>query len=206
VSRRVRAPARQSFRGHLCFQAGALTLRDTIALVRFAGDNGADSVVVLPPFYLASPPENGLTAWLQAVSAAATVPFLIYNFPRHTQASITADILARVPHAGLKDSAADLRLIAHTPAYFIGSDTKLLASRDNGGAGFVSARSNAAPGLYAALDAALRENDQDRAQVLHGDVLALCQKMSGPAQIRLVKESVASQVAGYPTAVRLPLV
>jgi 4-hydroxy-tetrahydrodipicolinate synthase len=198
--------ARRSFNGTIMFQAGADVLSITLRLTRAASVEGADSVLCLPPWYLTGAPVEGVIRYFETVSLACPVPFLMYHFPRHTRFSLTPQMLARIPHAGIKDSAADVSLIAHTPRYFIGSDSQALAAHQLGGAGFVSARSNCEPELYAELDAAMRADDMDLAESLHRRVLEVTQSLNGPGQIFAVKQRIAAFLPGYPARVRLPLI
>ncbi|MBN2342403.1 MAG: dihydrodipicolinate synthase family protein [Deltaproteobacteria bacterium] len=190
---------------HLMFHAGANVLADTLHLVRAAETEGAHSVAVILPYFLAGAPQDGIISYLRQLAEATELPFLIYNFPKHTQVRVTPELLQQIPHFGLKDSAADLSLIAHTPRYYIGSDRLLRTAYEKGAAGFISARSNAHPRLYATMDMVARGHVHGDADALHNEVLRVCDALSGPNQIRLVKEAVQQSLPGYPSAVRLPL-
>jgi len=100
---------------------------------------GADALICLPPYYYAGAPAKGLTAFFATVAAAAELPLYLYNFPRHTGNPITPELLKAVSHAGLKDSAADLSLIGHTPRYLLGGDSQIVEATAKEGAGMFRA-------------------------------------------------------------------
>jgi len=198
--------AKENFAGHIMFHAGGSCLNDTIELTQFAQDNGADSVASLPPFYLAKLDQNGLSQYLTKISKSLTIPFLIYNFPAHTQVEITAELLSKIPHAGIKDSSGNLDLIAHTTNYYIGSDQKMLLSHNKGGRGFISARSNAHPAIYSEIDTLINDGKIAEAQKLHQQIVEICKSLSGLSQISKVKQTIANHIKSYPETVRLPLI
>jgi dihydrodipicolinate synthase/N-acetylneuraminate lyase len=199
--------AAKHFNGHIMFHAGAGSLVDTLDLSIFAANEGAHSVAVILPWFLAELEHRGVVSYFSEISAVLDVPFLIYNFPRHTQVRLTPAILAEINHFGIKDSSGDLSLIPHTPNYFIGSDRRLLSAYAVGARGFISARANGYPSLYAELDTASREDpESEKSRLLHAKVCNVCDLLSGNNQIQLVKKTIRNAVPGYPTSVRLPLV
>lgn len=203
--RRILTVAKSVYRGNIMFHAGASCLADTIELAQFAENNGADSVAALLPFYLANPEQDGIVGYLNAISSGISIPFIIYNFPKHTQCAVNGAILDKIPHFAIKDSSADLSLIEHTPRYFIGSDKKLLESHKQGGAGFISARANCEPNIYAQMHDALITENTGLASKLHTKILEITNTYSGKRQISQIKQAIAKKLPGYPSFVRLPL-
>jgi len=53
----------------------------------------------------------GFIEYFRALEAESEVPFILYNFPKHSGNPITPEILKAVPHAALKDSAQNLELM-----------------------------------------------------------------------------------------------
>ena len=199
--------AARHFKGHVMFHAGAGNLVDTLDLAIFAANEGAHSVAVILPWFLAGVEHRGMVSYLSRISEVVDVPFLIYNFPKHTQVRLTPAILAEVNHFGVKDSDGDLSLIPHTANYFIGSDRQLLAAYAVGARGFISARASGYPSLYSEMDAASRENhESEKSRLLHSKICDVCDTLSGSNQIQLVKETIHKALPGYPTGVRLPLI
>ncbi|MBN2803430.1 MAG: dihydrodipicolinate synthase family protein [Deltaproteobacteria bacterium] len=198
--------ARDIFKGNIIFHGGSNVLKDTVNLAHFAKDSGADYFASLLPFYLSKLPEAGIIKYLQTISESTDLPFIIYNFPLHTNVSLNCEILKQVNHFGIKDSSADLNLIKCTDNYFIGSDKKLLLSHAEGGIGFVSARSNVRPFEYSRLSDLLKTDNLVQIKKSHLEILGCCEKFSGENQIKLIKKELTHTLKGYPEYVRLPLV
>ncbi|GAB4536531.1 MAG: dihydrodipicolinate synthase family protein [Anaerolineales bacterium] len=111
---RAAAQVRQTY-PHFRLLAGTGTpsWTETADLSRAAFDLGFDGVVVLPPYYIRTAPEDGLFAWFQRVITRA-VPadgyLLAYHIPQVSGVGFSLDLLARLKDAfpqrfaGLKDS------------------------------------------------------------------------------------------------------
>ncbi|MDZ8118127.1 dihydrodipicolinate synthase family protein [Pontiella agarivorans] len=197
--------ARRYFPGMIIQHAGGTGLEQNKTEVRWANDFGADAVAVLPPIYPSGLPEAGIIQYFQALEAEADVPFLLYNFPKHTGNGITPKILREVPHYGLKDSARNFELMEHTPNYFVGSSTTVFEPVQQGAAGFVSATANVRPELYAAFEMLLVDAKVEEAAVMQQEVKAYSARFSAGG-IPMLKESLARKLDGYPTRVRAPLI
>lgn len=197
--------ALEYFPGLILFQAGSTALATTLELAEGAEHLGADGIVCLPPFYFADAPDEGLLRYMRAVSERVSVPLMLYNFPRHTGVRFTRELLAQIEHFGMKDSSADLSLIASTPRYFIGGDPKIVASAREGAVGFVSGVANAAPGIYVELEHALAEEDWGKAEELQGRVKDLVEPLEPRHAIATIKRRLAGKLEGYPVRVRAPL-
>jgi len=196
--------ARRSFPGMVILHAGGGSLAQNREEVRWAHKYGADAVAVLPPSYPAGLPAAGIIEYFQALEAEAKVPFILYNFPKHTGNPLTPEILKSVPHAALKDSAQNLELMDSTPKYFIGSSTNILECIQQGGAGFVSATANVRPGLYTAFETLLVSARPEDAAVMQEEVRAYSAPFS-EGGVPLLKKTLAERLPGYPVHVRLPL-
>jgi 4-hydroxy-tetrahydrodipicolinate synthase len=90
---------------------GASNLPETIELARHAQDNGADGLLVIPPFYFNNPPVEGLTRYYTALFEAVRIPINLYHIPGTSEASISLELLknlSQYPHlAGIKDSSGN---------------------------------------------------------------------------------------------------
>jgi len=197
--------ARSHFRGFIVLHAGGCGLEQNRVEVRWANEYGADAVAALPPIYPAGLPEEGIINYLRALEAEADVPFILYNFPKHTGNALTPGILKAVPHAALKDSAQNLALMEYTPKYFIGSSTHIHEPVQQGAAGFVSATANVRPELYAAMEMLSISAKVEEAAVMQQEVRAYSARFSAGG-VPALKKALARKLAGYPENVRLPLV
>ena len=139
---------------------GCASLKDTIALTKHALVSGADSVLVLPPFYFKNPPLNGLLAYFRTLCDEAVPPgkgIILYNIPQISAVAITHDLLDGLlkthPECvwGVKDSSGDPdSLRAFVSGYpslriFAGSDRLARLAYDLGAAGTISALANIVP-------------------------------------------------------------
>lgn len=126
-------------------QIGAANVPETLELLDHATGAGADSVLVLPPYYYKNPGLDGLAAFFEPVLKAARLPVLLYNIPQLSGAPITAELLRKLsPQArlyGMKDSFskvdAMLTFLREFPKLkmFTGLAGNIEANLKNGGAG-----------------------------------------------------------------------
>ncbi|MFO7923554.1 MAG: dihydrodipicolinate synthase family protein [Bacteroidales bacterium] len=84
---------------------------ESLNLARVAADNGADAVVLAPPYYYSSgQPE--LLEYLKRIMKQMPLPLFIYNMPVHTKVIFepqTVKEAAEIPGIiGMKDSSANL--------------------------------------------------------------------------------------------------
>jgi len=196
---------RRYFPGVVLFQAGAESLSQTLLQQVWAEDFGADAVLVLPPFYYTDLTDEGLIRYFRKIQKQSDLPLILYNFPRHAGLRITADILSRTPHFGLKDSSADLNLISATPHYFLGGDAWIEEAFRRGAYGFLSARANCFPEIYVEMESAVRKKDWEKAKTQQKKVQDLLEIFGGPGEIQKVKLGIRHTLKKYPCDVRLPL-
>ena len=196
--------ARGHFSGFIVLHAGGCGLAQNLVEVQWANELGANAVAALPPIYPAGLPEAGIIEYFQTLEAEADVPFILYNFPKHTGNPITPKILKAVPHAALKDSAQNLELMEHTPRYFIGSSTHIFTPVEQGAAGFVSATANVRPELYTAFEMLLIAAKVEEAAVMQEEVRAYSAQFS-IGGVPVLKQALARKLPGYPASVRCPL-
>ena len=197
--------ARNNFDGFIILHAGGTSLAQNKIEVQWASEFGADAVAVLPPFYPAGLFSEGLIEYFQALEEIAEVPFVLYNFPKHTGNAITPEILKAVPHVALKDSAQNFELMEHTPRYFVGTSTTIFEPIQQGAAGFVAATANVRPELYAALELLAVSAKVEEAAVMQNEVRAYSAQFS-VGGIPALKKALARKLKGYPVNVRCPLV
>lgn len=196
--------ARGHFQGFIVLHVGGCGLAQNKKEVRWANELGADAIAALPPIYPAGLPAAGIIEYLQTLETEVDVPFILYNFPKHSGNAITPEILKAVPHAALKDSAQNLDLMEHTPKYFIGSSSHIFEPIQQGGAGFVSATANVRPELYTAFEMLLEAARVEEAAVMQEEVRAYSAVFSAGG-VPLLKQALARKLPGYPTHVRPPL-
>ena len=187
-----------------------------IDLTARAADAGADSVLVVTPYYN-RPTQRALVAHFRAVAEATDLPVLLYDVPARTATEIALETLVDLSSVenvvGVKDAAGDLAKTAEVVAatagapggfeVYCGADELNLPMLAVGAVGFVSVASHLAGPELAEL-ARLFETDPVTARELHLRLLPLCRALfleSSPAPL---KASLAAQ--GLPAGpVRAPL-
>ncbi|HEY5652976.1 MAG TPA: dihydrodipicolinate synthase family protein [Pontiella sp.] len=195
--------ARRHFSGILLSHACGLGLAMKGAEVQWANEVGADAVVVLPPIYPAGISSEDMVEYFNFLEERAHIPFILYNFPKHSGNAITPEVLKAVPHYGVKDSAQNLALMEHTPRYFIGSSSKIYEPVLQGAAGFVSGAANVRPELYAAMEMLLQDANVGEAAVMQQEIQAYSHQFSGGG-IALLKQALSRKLPGYPLGSRCP--
>ena len=174
--------ARRHFPGQVILHAGGLGLAQNLNEVRWANEYGADAVAALPPIYPAGLSEAGIVDYFCALEAEAGVPFLLYNFPRHSGNPVTPDILRQV-----------------------GSSTKIYEPVQQGASGFVSATANVRPEIYAAMETLAVSMKVEEAAILQEEIRAYSAPFSAGG-VPMLKAALARKLPQYPLNVRLPLV
>jgi len=197
--------AREYFDGVIMFHAGYASLAEMEAEVRRGQEYGADAFVAITPYYLADLPGDGLVDYFNHIGAQIDVPFILYNFPRHTQNSLTTELLGRIKHFGMKDSSGDLSLVGATGHYYVGADAKILAGYEKGAYGFVSSRGNAFAPMYVEIEKAVVGAD-GTAKEMQAEISQLKSMMTSVNEIAKIKYAISKQLEGYPADVRVPLV
>ena len=92
-------------------QPGTSNQPETVELATHAAANGADGLLVIPPFYYKNPPLEGLVRYYTPVFEAVKIPVHLYHIPGTSAVPISHELLhamERYPHlAGIKDSTGD---------------------------------------------------------------------------------------------------
>src|SRR5215471_16937459 len=91
---------------------GTSNFPETIELSQHAAANGADGLLIIPPFYYKQPPLEGLTRYFSLIFEQVTIPINLYHIPRTSAVPITVELLhslEKYPNmAGIKDSNGDV--------------------------------------------------------------------------------------------------
>lgn len=206
-------------RGNLAVIAstGCAALTETISLSRYALDEGADAILVMPPFYFKGASDRGILDYYRALCDALPhdARLFLYHIPQVTAVPITPMVISGllVSHGdmlyGIKDSSGDMLhtagMVREFPEVriFSGSDSHAAHALADGVAGIISALANVWPDYVHAVYAAYQNG---------GDV-ASAQECLNAARALIVNPAPAPLKAalgwrsGLPrTSVRLPLV
>lgn len=93
---------------------GTANLPETLDLSKHAEDNGADGLLVVPPFYYRHPHLEGLVRYFSLLFEQVKIPINLYHIPFATGVPISHDLLhamEKYPNlAGIKDSESDPKI------------------------------------------------------------------------------------------------
>lgn len=95
-------------------QTSALNTSDAIWYSRQAQDAGADSLLILPP-YFEGPNADGVYYHYEKIAEAVSIPIVVYNLPQHTGFNFSPQFMQRLKAIdrikGIKDSTGDMTQI-----------------------------------------------------------------------------------------------
>ena len=169
---------------------GCCSITETVKLTSQAVKHGCAGVLMLPPFYYKGVSEEGLYRYFSEVVQRvgdARLKIYLYHIPPVAVVGITTGLVERLLKAypsaiaGMKDSSGDWNntktfLDAFAKSrhgesstgtsfdVFVGSESFLLASMRNGGAGTISATANVNPAAIHKLYTEWRNADADEQQ------------------------------------------
>jgi len=93
---------------NLIVSPGTSNFPETIELSRHAADNGADGLLIIPPFYYKHPPLEGLTEYFSLIFEQVKIPINLYHIPDTSGVPISIELmrsLQKYPNlTGIKDS------------------------------------------------------------------------------------------------------
>ena len=167
-------------RAKLCAGAGTNNTATSISAARAFADAGADSLLVVTPYY-SKPSQAGVYAHFSAVADAVDLPICLYDIPGRSGIPIETETLLRlaeVPNIkAVKDAKGDLvaaaPLIQETGlAWYSGDDGLNLPWLALGASGVISVIGHIAPRALADLYVAFDEGDIARAREINAKTLS----------------------------------
>jgi 4-hydroxy-tetrahydrodipicolinate synthase len=167
---------------------GATSTREVIERSKEAKSAGADSVMIVTPFY-EIPSQEGLVKHYTAISEAIDVPICLYNIPPHTQVWIepeTLEKLARIDNIqALKDSSGNLsyfaevmRLVGDKMSILNGGDDITLPCFALGCHGAILALANIAPKMVVDLYQVTQQREMEKSLDIFFKLLPIARAIS----------------------------
>jgi 4-hydroxy-tetrahydrodipicolinate synthase len=127
---------------NIIVSSGTSNFPETIELSQHAAANGADGLLVIPPFYYKHPPLEGLITYFSLLFEKVTIPINLYHIPGTSGVPISLDLLHALEKysnlAGIKDSEDDVgeydRFVKAFPKLNMrtGTVTNLKSALENG--------------------------------------------------------------------------
>jgi 4-hydroxy-tetrahydrodipicolinate synthase len=163
--------------------AGSNNTTESVGLIRYAQEVGADGALVVTPYYN-KPSQRGLYAHYSALHDACDLPIIIYNIPGRSVIDMTPETmgeLARLPRIiGVKDATGDVTRVSLQrqtcgPEFvqLSGEDASALGFNAHGGVGCISVTANVAPKLCSEFQEATLRGDYSAALELQDRLLPL---------------------------------
>ncbi len=193
---------------------GSNSTSEAIMMTNHAKEIGADSCLVVAPYYNKPTPE-GIYQHFKALDACG-IPLIIYNIPGRSVINISDENMARISElknvVGIKDATGDLARVASLRllvkkefSYLSGEDATVVGFNAMGGNGVISVTSNIAPKMVSDLQKFTTQGDfksalkiQDQLTALHATLF--CE--TNPIPIKYA----ASLMGLCSSEIRLPLV
>lgn len=169
---------------HLMVGTGSYSTQQTIENTLRAQHLGADSALVVTPYYN-RPTQEGLYLHFKAVAESVSLPIVIYNIQGRTGQNLHTDTLKRlmtIPNiVGVKEASGNIsqmmdvieHMISLRPDFSVmsGDDALTLPLMALGGHGVYSVASNIFPKEIKALCESCSAGDYDTARAIHYELL-----------------------------------
>lgn len=98
-------------RSKLIVQTSAIRTEDAIEASKHAEAQGADALLILPPFF-EGPGADGVRWHFEQISRAVATPIMVYNIPQYSGFDVTPQVWAKLAQFGtveyIKDSMANM--------------------------------------------------------------------------------------------------
>lgn len=156
------------------------SLSESVDLATFAELNGANAVVVAPPFYF-NIGDNEFVNYIHQLANESPLPLFLYNMPALTRFNIPISVIKiLLKHEniiGVKDSSGNMdyysKLCQASGSYpvFNGPEELLAESLKKGGHGGVCGGANLFPKLYVGLYNAFKASDDTLVQEYHEKIM-----------------------------------
>lgn len=195
--------------------SGTNNINHTISATIKAKDLGADSALVITPYYN-KPTQSGMYLFFKTVANEVDIPIVIYNVPGRTGVNINSDTVIKLvkecPNiVGIKEASGNLvqasEVIRHTHDNFSllsGEDALNYPLMCCGGKGVISVTANVVPAQVHKLVKYCTEKKYDEALKIHFNLIEINKAMFYETNPIPVKE--ALYLMGYiQKEYRLPL-
>ncbi|PID29036.1 MAG: 4-hydroxy-tetrahydrodipicolinate synthase [Candidatus Cloacimonadota bacterium] len=185
---------------------GTNNLNSTVAQTRRAFDAGADSALVITPYYN-KPTQNGMKEYFSRIAEKTEIPLVIYNVPGRTGVNINAETVAWLASnitsvKAVKEASGSLtqasKIIKETAddfTLFSGEDALNLPLMAVGAKGCISVTSNIIPEKVHDLIKLSLDGDFEKARKIHHEIEDLNEIMFVETNPIPVKEALA--LMGY---------
>ena len=163
--------------------AGSNSTSESVDLIKFASEVGANGALVVTPYYN-KPNQKGLLKHYKVLNDSSKLPIIIYNIPGRSVIDMTVETMSQLSKlkniVGVKDATGDVGRVSDTRAacsdsfvQLCGNDDIALGFNAHGGKGCISVIANIAPKLSAEFQSAMNDGDYNTALTLQDKLLPL---------------------------------
>jgi len=166
--------------------------------------SGVDAILSVSPYYN-KPSQEGIYQHYRRLSAATSLPIILYNVPGRTGSNITAETILRLARdcdtiIGVKEASGNMlqvmEIIKNRPEGFLvisGEDNLTLPILTCGGEGVISVSGQAFPGVFTQMVRSARQGRLAEAQHLHYQLFDITQMLFAEGNPGGVKAALALQ-------------
>ena len=185
-----------------------------IELTQYAGQVGADAVLLVTPYYNKAT-QNGLIKFFTDIADASTVPCILYNVPSRTGCNLapaTVAALAEHPNiVGIKEASGNISQIAQVAHLcgdkmdiYSGNDDQIVPVLSLGGKGVISVLSDLMPAATSKICHDYMNGDTAAATAKQLELLPLIDALFSEVNPIPAKAAMAAMGFGE-NVLRLPL-
>ena len=163
--------------------AGSNSTSESVELIKFASQVGANGALVVTPYYN-KPNQRGLHRHFATLNESSKIPIIIYNIPGRSVIDMSVETLSELSKlnniVGVKDATGDVGRVSDTRAacgadfvQLCGNDDIALGFNAHGGQGCISVIANIAPKLSSEFQLAMKSGNYATALALQDKLLPL---------------------------------
>lgn len=199
--------------------AGSNSSKESLSLVKYAENAGADAALVITPYYN-KPQQHGLYGHYEMLSESTDIPIIVYNVPSRTGTDIDVETIGQVSQldniVGIKEANPDMDKVSqiqkkleeleNTDNFSIisGNDNLTLPMISMGAKGVISVVANVDPERMSQMVRYALKGDFENAGKLHYQLYDLMDVLFIESNPVPAKESL--NMMGRPAGhVRMPL-
>ncbi len=197
----------------LIFGTGTNDTRAAIRHTRRAEEIGCDGVLVVTPYYNKGT-MTGVIRHYEEISAATSLPIILYNVPSRTGVNLTLEqlktlaerenIVALKEAGDSMDRYISLSTLADRLTLYAGNDSQIYANLALGGLGVISVLSNLSPRLAVEIYESYKAKDLKRSLLLQGKALPVINALFAETNPAPVKYAM-NKIGLCENQLRLPL-
>ncbi|WP_406540848.1 dihydrodipicolinate synthase family protein [Clostridium ljungdahlii] len=190
---------------------GSTNLKEVIELGKFAEENNADAILVLPPFYFKLD-DNHVFEYFSIIAENTNLPMILYNIPQNTKVNLSPDLVLKlankyenIANGGVKDTTPALanvrnfvekvKSVHKNFAVFSGINEYLIPNLIIGGNGIVGTQTNTQAKLMVETYKTFMNKDFDKLLLLQKRINKIMAVREMPGSNNILSTKTAASIA-----------